>query len=249
MPAEQLSLFRLPVPEAAPATRHIVFNGSALPYALRQGGNRRRLTLTVDERGLRVGAPRGVGRHEIEAFIRSHGEWVAAKLAEMTAGAGRRHLAVRDGSRVPLLGDAVDVRVQPGSNRARWIAATLLLEARPQADLNALARRALQRRALAHFGSRLAHFAPRLGLTAPALGLSSARTRWGSCSRQGGIRLNWRLIHLPPHLGDYVAVHELAHLHEMNHGPRFWDWVARACPDWRLARSELRQAAATVPLL
>jgi len=81
----------------------------------------------------------------------------------------------------------------------------------------------------------------------PALALSSARTRWGSCSAQGGIRLNWRLIHLPPAIVDYVVVHELAHLRHMNHGPRFWALVESVCPEYRALRAELRRLAAHLP--
>jgi predicted metal-dependent hydrolase len=139
--------------------------------------------------------------------------------------------------------------VLPGHNRTRWIGDTLVIEARPGAALNTLAQRALQKRALTHFAERLNHFAPQLNLAPPALGLSSARTRWGSCSTLSGIRLNWRLIHLPPHLGDYVVVHELAHLHHMNHSKRFWSTVARVYPDWPSARDELRAVAKTLVIV
>ena len=68
-------------------------------------------------------------------------------------------------------------------------------------------------------------------------------------SRASGIRLHWRLVHLPPALIDYVVAHEVAHLLEMNHSPRFWAVVERLYPDWRVARRELRHAAAGLPLL
>ncbi len=229
--------------------RHVVLQGRAIAYALRQGGGRRRLTLTVDERGLRVSAPRSAAADEIEGFIRAHGAWVIDKLDQLAAADRPRQLAIRDGIVLPLLGTDATVRVQPGRNRVRWIGQTLLLEAAPRADLNLLARRALQRQALEHFSRRLAALAPLLALEAPRLALNAARTRWGSCSRQSGIRLNWRMIHLAPHLGDYVAVHELAHLHEMNHGPRFWAHVESACPSWRAARDELKAASRTIPLI
>lgn len=247
-PAEQLGLFRLPLPEAAPPARHVVLGGRAIAYRLRSGGGRRRLSLRVDEAGLTVGAPRGVRVGEIEGFIREHGDWICRKLAELAA-APSRHAILRDGTRLPLLDGECTLRLSPGANRVRWVADTLLLEARPGADLGALATRGLQRRALAHFGERLRHFAPRLDLAPPALALTSARTRWGSCSRVGGIRINWRLIHLPAHLGDYVVAHELAHLHEMNHGPRFWRWVGHAYPEWESARAALRGAGRGIPIL
>ncbi|HNB07544.1 MAG TPA: DUF45 domain-containing protein, partial [Thauera aminoaromatica] len=83
----------------------------------------------------------------------------------------------------------------------------------------------------------------------PPVSLSSAATRWGSCSTRSGIRLHWRLIHLEPALIDYVVAHEVAHLAEMNHSPRFWAVVERLYPDWRAARAALRSAAATLPVI
>ncbi|MDR1462599.1 MAG: M48 family metallopeptidase, partial [Azoarcus sp.] len=79
--------------------------------------------------------------------------------------------------------------------------------------------------------------------------LSSARTRWGSCSLKTGIRLNWRLIHFDSSIIDYVIVHELAHLTEMNHSARFWAIVARYFPDYRGARDTLKKLAGQLPVL
>ena len=73
------------------------------------------------------------------------------------------------------------------------------------------------------------------------VGLSAARTRWGSCSPEGKILLSWRLIHFPLHIIDYVIAHEVAHLKELNHGPRFWTTVERLLPGHQAARDELRR--------
>jgi predicted metal-dependent hydrolase len=109
--------------------------------------------------------------------------------------------------------------------------------------------RALRRRALPWFAERVAEYCFRLGRPVPAVRLSSARTRWGSCSSASGIRLHWRLIHLAPPLIDYVVAHEVAHLVEMNHSPRFWAVVGELYPDWKAARSRLREAARVLPVI
>jgi len=67
------------------------------------------------------------------------------------------------------------------------------------------------------------------------------RTRWGSCSRRGTISLNWRLIQTPEDVRDYIILHELAHLRQMNHSDRFWREVERLCPDYRSAERWLKQ--------
>ncbi|CAB1367407.1 M48 family metallopeptidase [Denitratisoma oestradiolicum] len=247
---EQLLLFQqLPPAKPAPRMRHVLLCGRAIAYELRQGG-RRRLTMHIDERGLRVGSPRAMPLTEIEAFILDHGDWVIAKLDEFASRQGLRQLAIRDGQRLPLLGGEVEVRVSSGANRFHWREEWLELAARKDADLDELARRALKARALEVFAERLTLFAHAMGHDhPPPLSLSSARARWGSCSLLTGIRLNWRLIHLPLDLVDYVAVHELAHLREMNHSPRFWAEVARGCPEWRERRAELKRRGAEIPIV
>jgi predicted metal-dependent hydrolase len=244
---EQLKLFRLPSPPPEARTRHLLIGGRIIDYRLKSGA--KRLTMTIDERGLRIGAPRRISMTEIEAFVQGHGDWVLKKLGELAKVSQPRHLTIKDGARLPLLDGDAEVRVLPGANRVRWVADVLVLEARPQADLAQLAKRALQKRALTHFAGRLVHFTGQLDLAVPKLALSSAHTRWGSCSRESGIRVNWRLIHMPTHLGDYVVAHEVAHLLEMNHSERFWSVVGSLYPDWKAARSELKQRATSLPIL
>ena len=244
---EQLKLFRLPSPPPEAKTRHLLIGGRIIDYRLKIGA--RQLSMTIDERGLRISAPRRISLGEIETFVQGHGDWVLRKLAELAHAGQPRHFTIKDGTRLPLLGGEAEVRVLPGANRVRWVADTMVLEARPEADLGPLAVRALQKRALIHFTGRLEHFTAQLDLAAPKLSLSSAHTRWGSCSEQSGIRVNWRLIHLPAHLGDYVVAHEAAHLIELNHSKRFWSVVGSLYPDWKAARSELKQRATSLPIL
>lgn len=245
---EQFELFHVSSNlERPPPNRHLVLHGRIVSYALRR--DRRRLALHIDERGLRVGAPRIFPLADIEAFIHSHADWVVRKLDEFSSRTTRRHLAIHSGAELPILGETVRVCITAGNNRGYWKEGELWLAARPAADLAALARRALQRRALEVFQPRIANAAAQLGVALPPLALSSARTRWGSCSATSGIRLNWRLIHLPPTLVDYVIAHEVAHLVEMNHSTRFWIQVEKLYPDWRNAREQLKQQGATLPLI
>jgi len=90
------------------------------------------------------------------------------------------------------------------------------------------------------FAERVAYYANLLNVVPSAIKLTSAQTQWGSCTAQAVVRLNWRLIKLPLRLIDYVVVHELAHLREMNHSAKFWQVVAMACPDYAKLRSELK---------
>jgi predicted metal-dependent hydrolase len=98
-----------------------------------------------------------------------------------------------------------------------------------------------RRHALSNFSSRIGELAPRLNVPVPRLFLSNAQTRWGSCNAKHEVRLNWRLIQAAQPTIDYVVVHELAHLREMNHSRRFWTLVASVCPHYRDACDELNR--------
>lgn len=229
--------------------RTIALGDRVIPYVLRRA-RRRTIGLTIDHRGLRVGAPPRASIKDVESLIQRHGAWVTEKLDEWRARAPAETLKVVEGLRLPLLGETMEVRLASGANRALWSPLTppvLTLLLRSPDDATNVLERALRRRATDLFAERLSLFAAQMGLRLPPLSLSSARTRWGSCSLKTGIRLNWRLIHFPQHIVDYVVVHELAHLREMNHSARFWAVVAQHYPDHRSARGELKLLAATCP--
>lgn len=228
-------------------SRRIVVAGQTLDYTLRRS-SRRSIGLSIDQRGLRVGAPQGAALRDIEALIRQHGDWVLDKLAAWRERPAATRFAVVDGAVLDLLGSPTRLRIAPAKRASACFAADEIRLAVPDsADPARVLEAALREKARALFGERLAHFAPFLGVAAPPLRLSSARTRWGSCSARGNIALNWRLLLMPPAIVDYVVCHELAHLKEMNHSPRFWSVVERLCPDWRARRLELRHLGRQLP--
>ena len=240
----------IPLTRSAPTViqqRQVRLNDQIVSYELRQAAGRR-LSIRIDERGVRVGAPKSSSMQTIEAFIRAHGDWLLRKVAERTAIVEQRRIDIADGAVLPVLGESVVVRVISGPNRAYWHQRELILAARQGANLTLLLRKALKERALAYFQERLQYYAVLIGKQPPALALSSARTRWGSCSNNSGIRINWRLIHLAPQFADYVVAHELAHTVEMNHSERFWAVVNSLYADWRSVRTQLKVSAAAIPI-
>ena len=91
-----------------------------------------------------------------------------------------------------------------------------------------------------HLSARAAHFAALLHVEPPIIAVKDMRSRWGSCSAKGRISLHWALVTFPEEIADYVVVHELAHLKELNHGAVFWRIVGQVLPDYREQRTWLR---------
>lgn len=236
-----------PRPAAGAELRRIALGDRIVHYTLRRG-RRRTIGLIIDQRGLRVGAPSRAAMGEVESLIRKHAVWVIEKLDAWRDRPTAAPTPLVDGLLIPLLGGQARLSITTGRNAYFWhppvagVAPEAALELRlsEPAAAPAVFERALRERAREVFARRMVEFCARFSITPPVLRLTSARTRWGSCSRQSGVRLNWRLVHAPEDLIDYVMAHELAHLKEMNHTPRFWSEVGRLYPDWEGARKRLR---------
>lgn len=100
---------------------------------------------------------------------------------------------------------------------------------------------AYKKQAKGYLQQKCLHFSAIMGLRCGEVKINGAKTRWGSCNRKGGINFTYRLLLVPEELADYVVVHELAHLKEMNHSCRFWSIVEQAMPDYRARRQRLRE--------
>ena len=237
------------------ADREIRLREHLVAYALRRV-RRRTIGFIVGAEGLAVNAPRWVGISDIESALREKADWILRKLAEQQDRAQRQLQAKvdwRDGAAVPFLGETVivvldaratgamlntDAQSLPGVPRLT-LHVGLTHTATPEQIRDAV-QSWLQRQAKRVFQERVNHFADKLGVRCTRLSLSSAQTRWGSASADGSIRLNWRLVHFALTTIDYVVTHELAHLREMNHSPRFWDVVRSVLPDYERVRGSLK---------
>lgn len=223
--------------QATITRERVTLGGESVDYALRRSHRRRSIALLIDDRGLRVAAPHGAGADAIEGMLKKHETWVLRKLRERLAQRGPS-LQWVTGEAIMFLGTPLTLDIVPGAGQPAVHEDRLMAGA----DLPALAERVgawLKSEALACFRTRVAHFHPLLGVGAPEVRLSNARTRWGSCHASGRVSLNWRLVQIPLRLIDYVVVHELAHLREMNHSHRFWTIVYEMLPDYAARRKEL----------
>ena len=232
------------------ALRNVFLGGQICAYRLRRA-RRRSIGFQIDDRGLTVSAPRWVSLREIESAILEKEKWIRSRLAQWQDWRARRKLPTVDfaeGGRLPYLGEDLVLRLRPELRESEFrrvegglaeLRLPLAADAEGsrvrdtvQAWLKAQARTILQER-LDVLGARSA-------VPCKSWALSSARSRWGSCTQDGHILLNWRLVHFPLAVIDYVVAHELAHLKELNHSPRFWRQVAHLLPGFEAARDRIK---------
>jgi len=238
----QLPFDLAPQPEKMGRVRQFRLSGEVLSYRLIRS-RRRSIGLLVDAGGLEVRAPRHAAIADIEAFIVEKGSWIRKRLT----GPRRTPFVWESGARLPWLGDKITLVQRHGEIGMTLAEGELRFGLADGASLRNRALEWVHAQASAFFRERIVALAGPLGLHPTDIGLSDARTRWGSCGANGRLLLNWRLMLLPPHLIDYVAAHEIAHLRELNHSPRFWDIVASLYPGHRSARRELNALGRTLP--
>ncbi|MEN9720188.1 MAG: hypothetical protein RIT13_893 [Pseudomonadota bacterium] len=227
------------------ANRETVLEGMRVAY-LFQRVRRRSIGFVVGPDGLEVRAPKWVTLKEVELGLQERGEWVLRKWAELQERQKNiRQIEWREGASLDYLGAPIHLHLSPQNGRSELNDQRQLLLALPHTAEASQIRDAVQawlmREAKILFEQRLNHFAPLMGVQWQRLSLSNAGSRWGSARVDGAIRLNWRLIHLKPEAIDYVVVHELAHLQEMNHSPAFWKVVADILPDHLERRKALQK--------
>jgi hypothetical protein len=237
-------------PEPTTGLRRVPLSKSMLSYRFVRA-RRRTIGIFVIDGEVEARAPRRTPIREVEAFIREKERWIARRMAESRL--KPPPFQWQDGAALPLLGNQVTLRTAALAAAIRINGNELELPPGTPEDRRRGGLAWLHEQALAHFHRRVAHYAQRLALPLPTLGLSNARTQWGSCHRKGrnGARvlLNWRLVHMPERLIDYVVAHEIAHLRELNHSARFWTVVGSVYPDHAAARRELNRLGRALPLL
>ena len=196
------------------------------------------------ETGLVVTLPVGSSPEEAEAFLLKHREWAAKHVALWEARWGHLPRPWPHGTHLLYRGEEhrIEVsRARPGGVE-RTPDRRLLVRA-PSAGVPG-ARRVLQRwlkeEAAAVLKQRVEELGALMGLQAKRLYTRNLRSSWGRCWQGGSLSFNYRLVMAPPRILDYVVVHELAHLKEPNHSPRFWEVVGGQFPGYRSARKWLR---------
>jgi predicted metal-dependent hydrolase len=228
--------FRTPEPQAI----EVAHDGAVYPVELRRHARARRYTLRVKAASRAVVLtmpPRGSIR-EAKAFAQRNGAWIAARLKRLPDA-----IPFADGVAVPLRGVMHTIVHRPQTRGTVWIEmgddGALLCVAGDAAHAGRRVRDFLKREAKRDLDAASRRYAAALGVAVRRVSVRDQVSRWGSCTAGGVLSYSWRLILAPPHVLDYLAAHEVAHLIEMNHSRAFWRVVARICPDWQRAKGWL----------
>ena len=205
------------------------------PVRWNRSARARRVSLRIDARAgeVVVTLPMRAGRRAGMALLTTHAAWVMQRLAALAP-----VVELAPGTEVPLGGQAHVIRHDPSARGGAFIeGATIVVSGRPEF----LARRVkdlLRAEAKRRIGLLAERHAATLGVKMRAIRLKDTHSRWGSCAPDGTLAFSWRLVMAPGWVLDYVVAHEVAHLREMNHSPRFWAHVEsltlnrEAAQDW-----------------
>jgi len=192
--------------------------------------------------GVEVVLPARAPERAAAAAVSELRPWIERRLDE--AREALAHVAARAGT-VPYLGAQLELVTQPGRTRVHRKGERLLV---PETDAQASLERYYRRAARAEIGPRLDRATALAGSSYRDLSIRAQRTRWASCSADGRMSFNWRLLLAPEPVLDYVVWHEVCHLQILDHSPRFWALLERWWPSYRDERDWLRRNGATLVL-
>ena len=202
---------------------------------------RKTLALIVETDGtLTVRAPLRMKEADIWRFIENKNGWIKRKQAKVQNEALPPRQYV-DGETFWYLGEEFPLRLVPHQKPALVMDKVFKLTQSAQPEAESVFTAWYRKQARTVLTERVSHFARAYNLKPKKLRISSARTRWGSCSAKGTLSFTWRLVMAPPDVIDYVVVHELCHLKEMNHSKTFWAQVESILPDYKRRRSWLKK--------
>lgn len=225
-----------------PQQRTVSVAGRAIPLTIRSDRRATRLTLRIEPggRALKMTVPLGVPIRDVEDFLERHHGWLTARLSNLPSEGG-----LCEGGQMMLRGISHRI-VLTGKLRGLTEKSqikgepVLLVSGEPQhlgrrlSDfLKKEARRDLEE--LAHYHARIS------GKRIASISMKDTKSRWGSCTHDGHLSFSWRIVMAPPSVIDYLAAHEVAHLTEMNHGPRFWALCEKLCPGTKEAKAWLKR--------
>ena len=216
-----------------------------IEYELIRQSRKSILVKALPEGVIRAYAPSYVPLRAVDDFVRSRADEIARMQDEVERAwtESRRQNALKDGRLIWFEGKQYALALSRGRASVRFADGAVAVSAPDPGDEDAVRaqlRAWMSARALERIRERLEVFIPRVGRRPGRVTIREQKTRWGSCSSKDNLNFNWKLIMAPPPVLDYVVIHELCHLYEFNHSPRFWARVERYQSEYAQWRDFLR---------
>ena len=231
----------------SPDTRYFGdFEGA--PITVCWTARKKSIALSVRDGAIVILSPMHVSDGEIDALIATNADWVRGKLTKQAETKKRTEHRFVDGEQFFYLGKEYPLKVVDGRKPlAELVEGSFVVHAsrsqtpeRRARSIRAAFLRWYKSEAETVLTQRVAFFSPRIGRTPKRIFFRDYKSMWGKCDVEGRITFNWKLVMAPEHILDYVVVHEMAHLHHLNHSPAFWQRVETVLPDYKQRRKWLK---------
>ncbi len=216
-----------------------------LKYTIKRSVKRRKLTITVErDRSVIVHAPEGISDEKIEQIVASKRQWIYEKINHPQKYQDLPHAPGKElisGESILYLGRQYRIEiVKTGLSEIKFAQRFFIPNVQMSRRAEILQKWYIEK-AKEKIIPRVKYHARQLGVDVSMIKIVDNRYRWGSCTLNDNVNFNWRLIKAPMFVIDYIIVHELAHLIEANHTPRFWNIVKAQAPTMEKAKTWLKE--------
>lgn len=220
----------------------------AIPFSyhlIRSKKRRKTISLHIKEDGkIVIYTPYCTPKWEIEKFIEEKESWIIGKISEREKRTKEVEKTFLPGEKFLYLGEWYPLEIQESSNRGAPLTLAFgkfILSHDRIGEARDLFCHWYKKEAKEKITERVDHYGNRFQLLPEGIKITSARSRWGSCSRDNRLSFSWRIIMASLTIIDYVLIHELVHIREKNHSQKFWNYLESVLPDYRKHRSWLRE--------
>ena len=202
---------------------------------------RKTIALYIKDGALQVRSPQRLSIHEIEKIVLSKEKWIRnGLLRSFEKKLSRDSFELKYGDLVTYRGEPCQIVAKQGSRSGYEHKQFFVPPDLSSKQIMSACIKVYKVLAKLDIIQKVNHFAKQMSVKPASVKINSARTRWGSCSMKRNLNFSWRLIMADDDVIDYVVVHELAHLRQMNHSAQFWEIVEQTIPDYQSRRQRLK---------
>ena len=230
-----------------------MMEGFDFPVEVIRTPRKRSAAIHVSSGVVSVRVPQSLSDKRVQDLIQKRSVWIKRKIKEQADRPASKPKEYVSGESFSYLGKTYRLKVVDGAEPSLKMKGGRLVASVPKHAKNreslvkSLVTGWYQSHADQKLREKVERFAPLVGVEPRSIAVKAYKSRWGSCTNSGDISFNWKIIEAPHRVVDYVVIHELCHMLEHNHSPKYWKHVERHVPDWRACRQWLRANMSHMP--